>query len=337
MFLNLLRKFFEFVLEENNYYPFGLKHKGYNNTNVANPNYKYKYNGKELQDDFNINLYDYGARNYDPAIGRWFNIDPLAEKSRRFSPYTYALNNPVFFIDPDGMEATSTHTDKFGKVIKVIDDGDLGIYKHDGDKKFTENEIKTKYNKNNTSAGGTKMGRSLTKYSFTKGGDFNKPSGKINFGSNKNEVTIQNLINHNGGIVDYGLNASNNQLFDIKSSIGKDESMYDGSIIFTEGKEDVYGSYRDAGNFLAGERAEKSIVSTETLLKGFGAFNASGNNKVATLGTLALDAILGGNYLNSKPYYGEDPQSGAAIEAGVKYSSKFKNYYFFPKNKPVRK
>lgn len=95
------------IVEENNYYPFGLKHKGYNTVSTStNPALKYKYNGKELQDELQLNVYDYGARNYDPTLGRWMNIDPLAELSRRFSPYMYCYNNPVRFIDPDGMYST---------------------------------------------------------------------------------------------------------------------------------------------------------------------------------------------------------------------------------------
>lgn len=92
------------IQEENNYYPFGLKQEGYNILkNSTNDGLKYKYNGKELQDELGLGVYDYGARNYDPALGRWMNIDPLAEQMRRFSPYNYALNNPIRFIDPDGM------------------------------------------------------------------------------------------------------------------------------------------------------------------------------------------------------------------------------------------
>ena len=91
------------VMDKNDYYPFGMS---FLKTSVslydpmAIP-YNYKYNGKELQE---TGFYDYGARMYMPDVGRWTQIDPLAETSRRFSPYLYANNNPLRFIDPDGMD-----------------------------------------------------------------------------------------------------------------------------------------------------------------------------------------------------------------------------------------
>ncbi|MCY1663118.1 DUF6443 domain-containing protein [Chryseobacterium sp. SL1] len=97
------------VLEESNYYPFGLKHQGYNEGSLLNDfgtKYNYKYNGKELQD---TGMYDYGARFYMADIGRWGVVDPLAEKMTRYSPYNYAFNNPIRFIDPDGREATDIY------------------------------------------------------------------------------------------------------------------------------------------------------------------------------------------------------------------------------------
>ena len=89
-----------------NFYPFGLKHKGYNNVVSSNGNstaQKMGFGGKELQDELGLEWYDVSARNYDPALGRWMNLDPLAEKMRRHSPYNFGFNNPIYFQDYDGM------------------------------------------------------------------------------------------------------------------------------------------------------------------------------------------------------------------------------------------
>lgn len=88
------------IREENNYYPFGLKHKGYNNL-ISGKDHKYGFGSKEEQEK--LGWIDITARNYDPAVGRWMNLDPLAELMRRHSPYNYAFDNPIYFMDPDGM------------------------------------------------------------------------------------------------------------------------------------------------------------------------------------------------------------------------------------------
>lgn len=111
------------ILDETHYYPFGLKHSVYVPAGkkqmelIQKPNedlkiklrivqetdYQYKYNGKEWQDELDLNWYDCGARNYDATIGRFMTVDPWADKGYHLSPYNYVFNNPLLFIDPDGM------------------------------------------------------------------------------------------------------------------------------------------------------------------------------------------------------------------------------------------
>ena len=86
------------VEETNHYYPFGGV---FANTGNTQP---YKYNGKEFDGKKGVNLYDYGARHYDAALGRFTTVDSLAEKHYSESLYTYCYSNPINCIEPNGKD-----------------------------------------------------------------------------------------------------------------------------------------------------------------------------------------------------------------------------------------
>ena len=93
------------------YYPFGKVMPGRSN-NTSNPHDAYKFTGKELDQENGIDLEYFGARYYDPEIGRWLSVDPILNKKPdalvnkgylNVSPYNYAFNNPVILVDPNGL------------------------------------------------------------------------------------------------------------------------------------------------------------------------------------------------------------------------------------------
>ena len=113
------------LLPTHNYYPFGLRHNGYNDIPVDTQGSKFKYNEgralkkqpvavfsdgaswrRDINDELGLDWYDFGARNYDAALGRWMNPDLLSEMYSSWSPYNYVLQNPIKFIDLNGLEPT---------------------------------------------------------------------------------------------------------------------------------------------------------------------------------------------------------------------------------------
>lgn len=114
------------VTQTNDYYPFGMSISALSYQNQATNRNDYKYNGKELQDEFGLNWLDYGARMYMPDIARWGAVDPMSEKARRWTPYRYGFDNPMRFIDPDGMYEYSNGYQK------INSETDAGAVSNDG-------------------------------------------------------------------------------------------------------------------------------------------------------------------------------------------------------------
>lgn len=120
----------------------------------CNDAFKYKYNGKELQDELGFNTYAYGWRDYDPTIGRFLKIDRFAEKYSDMTPYGYAGNNPMLYVDIQGDSLKVANTqitkdylndavrNKNQQYIKYDDDGNVSLDFGDMNKKDIAKTLK---------------------------------------------------------------------------------------------------------------------------------------------------------------------------------------------------
>jgi RHS repeat-associated protein len=303
----------------------------------AKSGYRYGFNGKERDDEVkgDGNSLNFYSRFNDPRLGRWLSVDPLEIKFPWQSPYVSMDNNPIFKIDPTGKSTESTHTDKKGNVIAVVNDGDKGVYKHadnaDGSAP-TQYQIEKRQKRQGTSAGGQKMGETWTDLGFAdfdayeKNGIVKPASGaKIDFNSTWATDKVSPILNENPSAVRYAWKARGGEEWDIKTKT-PNGNVYFGSLLF--GK---YASARDAGNFTAGAVAQKSSIPNRILDYGFGTYNQSGNKVGKSFLQIVGDVLFcvmpdthgqAVYEINNTIKNGEDQLSKAGIEAGKKYIKK---------------
>lgn len=196
------------VTEENHYYPFGLTIATAENQNVTkNP---LKYNTKELEKSFGLEMYEYGARNYDPQIGRFPTMDRFAEKYYSMTPYQYGANNPIKYIDVNG-DSIMIRAGSGSTNLAVYRDGKLynrdgTAYngagtktEKDGSIKLKDGFLKNVYDGLNKVRNGGEEGKRLVD-----GLDNRSESTVIREGASGENATSGNLVSYNSNLTEGG-------------------------------------------------------------------------------------------------------------------------------------
>lgn len=186
------------IVQENHYYPFGMNLAGIEKQ--GKPDHKFQYNGKEKQEEFGLNWYDYEARTTDIQLGRFSQIDPHAKNYFSISPYVYVNNMPTIAVDPDGKDI----------VISFINNqGNRDSYtykigqKYKGDNKFVAETVQAldfiiKQDRSASKYAKDLATDSKAKFtiSYTKGGSWFRPA---NF-AGEGKLTMTNTIAHTGTV-----------------------------------------------------------------------------------------------------------------------------------------
>ena len=234
------------VAEVNHYYPFGGV---FASTGNVQP---YKYNGKELDTKKGLNWYDYGARHYDAALGRWLVVDPLAEKYYSTSAYGYCLNNPIKYVDPNGLSTwVMQNEDGTYRIVGGdLKDKDRNIYIYSiqdgqmvrGESIGITTSITSFYNSDSNGGKGTWAIGSVINPNDQSGNDF-----------------LSNIIGNSPAMIDdYAMNARTGHKYDFKVTNGTENAIegidiYRGMPIGKKANgQIVYTSARDVGNIAAG-------------------------------------------------------------------------------------
>jgi RHS repeat-associated protein len=120
-------------VQADDYYPFGLTLAGTAYERLGSQENRFKYNGKELQDDLGLDTYAYEFRMYDPAVGRWWQHDPVVKEN--MSPYSWVTNNPIRYSDILGLDSAqlADAIKRSNEIVNANPDKDPKLYHPDGD------------------------------------------------------------------------------------------------------------------------------------------------------------------------------------------------------------